>query len=301
MTTLHRIQEEVDRLRPAERKVAMVALSNPEFVMRGTLLAVAREAGVSEPTVLRFCRSLGFHSFNDFRLDLAHALARRDQADAPAVPRRIDAHDSIAAATEKVFQTTIDAIARTARELPRGAVERAAMAIVRARRVVIFGFGASAIVAADAQHKLFRLAVAAVAYSDAHLQAMAAATLGPEDVVLAISQTGTPRDLYETSSVALQGGVTLVALTRSESPLARIATILIPVDIEEEMEAWTPMVSRLSHLAVLDALIVGVGLLSPPSSGELLRRMRMAVVARRITGTDTAATPPRGRHASTGD
>lgn len=287
-------------LRPAERKVAAVVLRHPERVMRGTLLSVAREAEVSEPTVLRFCRSFGFHSFNDLKLDLAHELARRDTPPAPPRPStRIDGQDSVAVAADKVFQNALEALTQITRDLPRATVERAAMAIVKARRVVIFGFGASAIVAADAQHKLFRLAVAAVAYSDAHLQAMAAATLGPEDVVLAISQTGQPRDLVETATVALQGGVTLIAITPTGSPLAEIATILIPADVEEEMEIWTPMVSRLAHLFVIDALVVGVALLSPPSSAELLKRMRTAVEARRIKRSPAAA-KRRGR-AITGD
>jgi RpiR family transcriptional regulator, carbohydrate utilization regulator len=291
---LNRLPLALDTLRPAERKVAEVVLRQPERVMRGTLLSVAREAEVSEPTVLRFCRSFGFNSFNDLKLDLAHQLARRDPGPAPPMlPARVYAQDSVAAATDKVFQTAIEALTRTAQVLPRAAIERAAFAVVKARRVVIFGFGASAIVAADAQHKLFLLAVAAAAYSDAHLQAMAAATLGPEDVVIAVSQTGQPRDLIETASVALQGGATLIAISRTGSPLAGIATILIPVDIEEALEIWTPMVSRLAHLTVIDALVVGVALLAPPSSAECLKRMRAAVGARRLNNTPDSDSAPR--------
>ncbi len=299
---LERIPPSMPSLRPSERKVAAVVLSSPERVMRGTLRSVAHDAEVSEPTVLRFCRSLGFQSFNDLKLDLAHTLARADiQPVQPTAPARVQPQDSIPAATDKVFRTAIDALARTAQDLPHAAIERAALAVVKARRVVIFGFGASAIVAADTQHRLFRLAVAAVAYSDAHLQAMAAATLGPEDVVLAVSQTGRARDLIETASVALQGGATLIAVTRTGSPLARIATILIPVDIEEALEIWTPMVSRLAHLTVIDALVVGVALLAPPSSAEFLKRMRAAVYARRIDETiDPARAPPRARRRRSG-
>jgi RpiR family carbohydrate utilization transcriptional regulator len=267
-------------LSPAERKVAAVVVANPDFVMRATLLQVARQADVSEPTVLRLCRTLGFHSFNDFRID----LARRGAAEAapPAAPRRIHAHDSIAAATNAVLQSTIATLQRLARAMPHADLERAAMAIVKARRVLIFGFGASAVVAADAQHKLFRLGVAAVAYSDGHLQAMAAAMLGPEDVMLAISQGGEPRDLIETTSVGLQGGATLVAVTRRDSSLAKAASLVIPVELEEEMQPWTPMVSRIAQLAAVDALIVGVARLAPPASTEILKRMRSAVEARRV-------------------
>jgi RpiR family carbohydrate utilization transcriptional regulator len=181
-----------------------------------------------------------------------------------------------------VFAASIHALTRTADALPQTQIEQAARAVIRARRAVIFGLGTSAIIAADAQHKLFRLGVAASHYSDPHLQAMSAASIGADDVVLAISQTGEPRDLYETTSVAVESGATVIALTRSSSPLAGLANILIPMDIEEPIEVWNPIVSRLAHLVMIDALVVGVALLAPPSSEQTLRRMQRALQARRI-------------------
>lgn len=273
-----------DQLAPAERRVAAVMAEHPDRIIRGTLASVAREAGVSEPTVLRFCRTIGVGSFKDLKIELAQSLAAGNGALTGAVmPRQIHPDDSVQSAMDKVFALAIDALARTQQALSKPTVERAAMAIVKARRVVIFGLGASAIVAAEAQHKLFRLGVAVAAYSDPHLQAMSAATLGPDDVVLAISQTGTARDVIETTGVAQQGGVTVIAVTRTGSPLAAIAHILLPVDIIEPEQIWTPMISRMVHLTTIDALVVGVALLAPPSSQEGLRRMQRALAARRVT------------------
>jgi RpiR family carbohydrate utilization transcriptional regulator len=258
----------------------------PDRVMRGTLASVAREAGVSEPTVLRFCRTIGVSSFKDLKIELAQCVAAGNESriGPPANVRPVHQSDTIQNATDKVFVMAIDALSRTQRGLSKLAIERAALAIVKARRVVIFGLGASAIVAADAQHKLFRLGIAAAAYSDSHLQAMSAATLGPEDVVLAISLTGRARDVIETTGVGLQGGATVVSVTRSASPLAAMAHIVLPIDIDEPVQIWTPMTSRLAHLAAIDALVVGVALLSPPSSQECLRRMQAALTARRVGG-----------------
>lgn len=271
-------------LAPAERRVAAVMAEHPDRIIRGTLASVAREAGVSEPTVLRFCRTIGVGSFKNLRIELAQSLAAGNGALTGAVaPRQIQPDDFVQSAMDKVFAQAIDALARTQQALSKPTVERAAMAIVKARRVVIFGLGASAIVAADAQHKLFRLGIAAAAYSDPHLQAMSAATLGPDDVVLTISQTGTARDVIETTGVAQQGGVTVIAVTRTGAPLAAIAHILLPVDIVEPEQIWTPMISRLAHLTTIDALVVGVALLAPPSSQEGLRRMQRALAARRVT------------------
>jgi RpiR family carbohydrate utilization transcriptional regulator len=276
------IERRLADMRPAERLVARYVLSNVEAVIHGTLATIARATGVSEPTVLRFCRSAGFKSFGDFKIRLIQSVAARDSQPAIEKPVRIARDDTAASATDKVFAASINALMEAGKQIPRAEIERAARAILRARRVVIFGLGTSAIIAADAQHKLFRLGVAAASYSDPHLQAMSAATLGPDDVLLAISQTGEPRDLFETTSIGMESGVTVIALTRSGSPLASIAQILISIDLNEPIEIWNPIVSRLAHLVTVDALVVAVALLAPPSSEQTLKRMQDALRARRI-------------------
>ncbi len=274
-------------LSPANQRIAEVVLSRPQDAVRASISALARAAEVSEPTVLRFCRLLGVVSFPEFKLALMRELA------SPAGPRRarprVDVGDSIAEAADKVFGATMETLGRVRATLPMSTLQHAATAIVKARWVHVYGFGASATVAADAQHKLFRLAAMTVAYSDAHMQAMAASTLGPEDVVLAISNTGRTRELLETVSVAARGGTTIVAITRPGSPLAAMASLLLPVDVEEDSAIYTPMTARLAHLVVVDALVVGVALLSPPTViAERLRRMNVAINRRRVADAPTA-------------
>lgn len=276
------IENRLSDMRPAERLVAEYVMTNIDAVIHGTLATIADGSGVSEPTVLRFCRSAGFKSFGDFKIQLIRTAAAVDSQRAFEKPVRIAREDTVASATNKVFAAAINALVQAGDQIPRDEIERAARAILRARRVVIFGLGTSAIIAADAQHKLFRLGIAAASYSDAHLQAMSAATLGPDDVVLAISQTGEPRDLFETTSVAAESGATIIALTRSGSPLASLAQIVITIDLNEPIEIWNPIVSRLAHLVTVDSLVVGVALLAPPSSERTLKRMQNALRARRI-------------------
>jgi RpiR family carbohydrate utilization transcriptional regulator len=294
---LRDIEKRLKDMRPAERLVAEYVLSHIDAVIHGTLATIASGSNVSEPTVLRFCRSAGFKSFGDFKIQLIRSAAVVDNQPALEKPVRIARDDSVASATDKVFAAAVNALVRAGGQIPRAEIERAARAILRARRVVIFGLGTSAIIAADAQHKLFRLGVAAANYSDPHLQAMSAATLGPDDVVLAISQTGEPRDLFETTSIAAESGVTVICLTRPGSPLASLAHIVITIDVNEPIELWNPIVSRLAHLVAIDALVVAVALLAPPSSERTLERMQDALRARRIQTPDArvARTSPGSR------
>jgi RpiR family carbohydrate utilization transcriptional regulator len=268
-------------LSPANRRIAEVVLARPQEAVRASISVLARAAAVSEPTVLRFCRLLGAASFPEFKLALMRELA--DPTAGPRRQPRVEGGDSIAEAADKVFEATLETLRRVRAGLPIATLQHAATAIVRARWVHVYGFGASATVAADAQHKLFRLAAMTVAYSDAHMQAMAASTLGPEDVILAISNTGRTRELLETVAVAVRNGTTIVAITRPDSPLAGMASLLLPVDVEEDSAIYTPMTARLAHLVVVDALVVGVALLSPPSViAERLRRMNVAIGRRRV-------------------
>ena len=247
--------------------------------------SLAEQAGVSEPTVLRFCRSIGCPSYGDFKVRLAQSLVT-PSSDQDRPPPQLRAEDNVVDATDKVFRSTIDILNRVHDRLDVASVERAAVTLLKSQRIDIYGHGASGLVAADAQHKLFRLTNHATAYADSHMQLTAAATLGPADSVLAISHSGQTRELLQTVDIGLATGATVIAITRPGSPLADRATIVISVDVQEKTEFYTPMVSRLAHLVVIDALFVGLALLSPPANTRRQERMQAALASRRAVAQD---------------
>jgi len=275
-----RIAEVLDRLSPAERKVAEMVAADPAGAMGATVASLAKSAGVSEPTVVRFCRSLGLDGFADLRL----ALARAEGGGGARMHRRIGPGTPVAEAAGAVFDTAVAALTDMRRDLDPAAIERAALALVRASRVEIWGYGASAAVAEDVAHKLFRVCRGVVARSDPHMQAMAAATLDGDAVALCISHTGRSREIVEVAGLAAASGATVVAVTRPGSPLAAAATLLIPCEVEENTELHTPMVSRLVHLVLGDSLAVAAALLSPPAAEERLAKMKAALRQRRTEG-----------------
>ncbi|CAO3427311.1 MurR/RpiR family transcriptional regulator [Azospirillum doebereinerae] len=287
------IEASLGHLRRAETAVARVVLAAPDAVLGDSIGQLAAKAGVSEPTVLRFCRAAGFAGFQDFKLRLAQhlaATAARAQAarGTVALARDLAPGDSVGGAAEKVLNRAIDALTRLRDTLDPAALERAARALVKAGRVEIVGVGASGAVAQDAHHKLFRLLHAVAAPSDAHVQAMMAATLGPGDVMLAVSKTGTSGEILETVAIAREGGATVIAITGAGTPLAALAGTLLVVDVDEDTAVHTPMASRLAQLALIDALTVAVGLLSPPELNQRLARIKAALRGRHRTGEATS-------------
>ncbi|ANC92762.1 MurR/RpiR family transcriptional regulator [Azospirillum humicireducens] len=280
---LDMIASSLDRLRRAEAAVARTVLAAPHAAVRASLAQLAGKAGVSEPSVLRFCRTAGFGGFHEFKIALAQHLAasaaREEAGDRPTpLVRDLTPGDSVASATEKVLNRSIDALVRLRGRLDTTALERAAGVLARAQRVQIVGVGASGTVALDAHHKLFRLLPQVAASTDAHLQAMAAATLGPGDALLAISKTGTSDEIFDVAAIARDGGATVIAITASATPLAERADIRLTVDVDEDTAVHTPMASRLAQLALIDALTVAVGLQAPPGLDRRLARIK-AVLA----------------------
>ncbi|WP_335645080.1 transcriptional regulator HexR [Microbulbifer agarilyticus] len=260
-------------MRKSERKVAEYILANPGEIIHMRIVDLATEAQVSEPTVVRFCRAVGCSGFQEFKLNLAQQLASSPSFGQIAVTET----DSIAEYKRKVFDSTVDTLLNVRDKIDGRALEAAISAIAAAKRVEFFGFGASGAVAADAQHKFFRLQMATAAHSDHHMQSMSAMSMQPGDVVVAISQSGRTSSLLRSMEMAKQQGATVIGLGPSGSPMTRQSSIPLEVDVEEDIELYTPLSSRIAHLVVIDVLAIGVAQRKGPQLQEHLLKLKQGL------------------------
>jgi RpiR family transcriptional regulator, carbohydrate utilization regulator len=266
-----------DGLSRSERKVADVVADDAERILGATLAEVARAAGVSEPTVVRFCRSLGLKGYGEFKVRLAQSLVHRGAyADLEVRPG-----DPASVYAPKIFDATIDMLARVRHALDPAALEAATDLLARAHKIEFYGVGASGAVAIDAQHKFFRLMAPCVAYTDTHMQYMSAATLGPQDVVVAISHTGRTLELIESAALARRSGASVIALTAPGTPLATASTVTLAIAVPEDTDVYTPMQSRMAHLVVIDVLAVGLALRGGEATRARLEHMKAMLRAKR--------------------
>lgn len=241
-------------MRRSERKVAEYVLNHPADVINWRIADLARLADVSEPTVVRFCRAVGCTGFQEFKLAFAQQLAASPSYGQIAVTDG----DSVDQYTHKVFDSTIDTLLQVRDCIDPQRLETAIQALTRARRVEFYGFGASASVAADAQHRFFRLQIPSATYSDPHLQNMSATSLEPDSVVVAISQSGRTRALLNSMELSRKRGVEVISLAPSGTPVLEAASIQLPIDVVEDIQLYTPLSSRIAHLVVIDVLAIGV-------------------------------------------
>ena len=272
------ISNELQAMRKSERKVGQFVLAQPDEVIRMRIVDLAEQAEVSEPTVVRFCRAVGCNGFQDFKLALAQQLASSPSIGQIAVTDS----DSIAEYSFKVFDSTVDSLLKVRDNLDLEMLDHAVQALCAAKRVEFYGFGASAAVAFDAQHRFFRLQLATAAYSDPHLQNMSATSLSPDDVVVAFSQSGRTKALLDSIALVKARGAKVIALAPSQSPVADAATIPITIDVKEDIQIYTPLSSRIAHLAVIDVLAIGVAQQKGPQLEEHLQQLQKNLDSLRI-------------------
>ncbi|MFN3791349.1 glucokinase [Massilia sp.] len=253
-TLMERVQGLRHKLSPAEQRVASLVLEQPRLVLNEPIAEIARLADVSQPTVIRFCRSLGFQGLADFKLKFASSLTG-------AIPVRhsqVRISDSTHDLSAKVIDNTVSAILRFRDQLDVRALDRAIELVSRARRVEFFAMGNSRAVALDGQHKFFRFRIPTSLYGDSHLFRLAAELLQPGDVVIAVSNSGSIAELLAAVDTARAAGADVIAISNSQSPLARKASVCLAVDHAEDSTSFLSMISRILQLLLIDILAVGI-------------------------------------------
>lgn len=266
------------QLRRSETRVAEAVMRDPATSVHRTLAELAAEAAVSEPTVVRFCRAIGFRGFREFQITLAQALAAQGAFNDVAMTP-IDPHQNLIGS---VLSNHLRTLAAVRDALDAETTSRAIDILADARRIEFFGLGASGIVATDAQQKFFRLGRPTVAYTDPHMQLMSAVTLRSGDAVVAISHTGRTRDILESVVTAKDAGAQVIAITCPDSPLSFAASLTLPVATVEDTDLYTPMMSRMAHLAVVDVLATGLALRGGPDVVENLRQLKRRLQIKRL-------------------
>jgi RpiR family transcriptional regulator, carbohydrate utilization regulator len=213
------ISTSLQDLRPSDRKVAELTLAAPEFVLNATVDQTSRRSGVSEPTVIRFCEALGFEGFQDFKVRLAQSVA----LGMPATHSVILPADPVGIIADKIFDYSMNSLdwARKKQKFP------------------LFG-------------------VPCTAHCDSHQQFIAASMVKPGDVVVAISNTGQTKGVIEAAKTALTNGAAVIAITGKIGPLLQHCTVPLLVETLENTDVYTPTISRLAALTLIDILATSV-------------------------------------------
>jgi RpiR family carbohydrate utilization transcriptional regulator len=267
------IRTQLDSLSKSERKVAQAVLANPAETVRENITALAKAAQVSEPTVVRFCRTLGYDGWHAFKLKLAQSLALA----LPGANEQPAQDDLAQDLVNKICSRSLNTLLDLRNNLDPETIQRALDILARAAKIEFYGQGTSGIVATDAQHKFFRSGVPTVAYADPAIHSIAAALLKAGDAVVAISQRGNSPALVHSIGLAKKAGADIIVLAPSGTPLADLATVLIPVDLVFNTDPYTPISARLAYLVIIDILAVGLALRRGPEFRKKMQNAQKAL------------------------
>jgi RpiR family carbohydrate utilization transcriptional regulator len=280
---LDRIKASLPSLAPAEQRVGKLVLQDPRAFANLPVTELADRAHVSKPTVVRFCRSVGYDGLSDFKLKLAGSVSEG----VPFIHRSVDADDKTSDVAVKVIDNTVAAFLKYRNDASSFTLDLAVQALAEThstgKRIEFYGVGNSGIVAQDAQHKFFRLGMNTIAYSDGHMQVMSASMLSKGDCVVVISNSGRTRDLMDACDIARKRGATTIVITASGSPLATAGQIHLTADHPESYDRYSPMVSRLLHLLIIDILATTVALRIGETLQPALREMKNNLRNKRYT------------------
>ena len=271
--------------------MADLVLAEPDRFIRLPLADAAQLASVSEPTVVRFCRSLGCAGYPDFKLKLAQSLASNQ----PYLHQEIAPGDTSDEVANKITALSAQTLSEVGLTLTRAVLDPVVHALVKATRIDFYGVGSSGIAALDAHQKFMRRGIETVAHTDPHLQVVSAVTLQPGQVAVCFSRSGAVADIIRTAEIAIQSGARVIAVTRSESPLADVCHEIVPVNTREDTEIYAPMASQLAHLMVVDVLATATAIAIGPRAIDTIRRAKNVAADKR---TARSATFDPAKHAS---
>ncbi|MCR1837339.1 MurR/RpiR family transcriptional regulator [Pasteurella caecimuris] len=252
---LNTISSLYQSLTKTEKKIADTVLTSPDLVVGYPLSEIAESLGVGEATFVRFCRSVGFKGFSDFKLELSIELATKDNHSHPLLENDIEPTDSSRHIAQKLQTSITSVIDETINLLDFNQLEETVSAIRRANRVFLFGVGSSGITAEEAKNKLMRIGFQVDATGNNHFMYMQAALFKPRDVAIGISHSGYSQETAHALKIAKQNGATTVAITHSlRSPVTSSADFVLVNGNKQGKLQGDSIGTKIAQLFVLDLI-----------------------------------------------
>jgi RpiR family carbohydrate utilization transcriptional regulator len=254
ISIIAKISDEIDSYTPRYQQVARTILTHPGEFKFMSISAAAEMSKVSNPTIVRFCRLLGFAGFKEFKLRMAEeeGLYGKKLFEKGVSPEETPAF------IRQMGSVVASAIDEVVRMLAGQDIDSAIGKLANAKKIEFWGQCASAAVAQDAYNKFFAVGIPCYVTTENIMQRMSASLFGPSDVIVAISHTGVNAELIKNIELAKAQGAFVLGISLEDSPVARACIQTIGINITEKGDLFSAMVLRMAHIFVLDSLAVGV-------------------------------------------
>ena len=284
MSVIRKIQANLDRMSPADREIGRFIAENPDKMLGLSSAALAAETGRSQSSVVKFAQRLGFASYQDLKLAVSTHRAQDWRLPAGPIHGSIAQEDGFATVLEKLVSSKYRAMRETVAANGAREVGRAVEALDAARRIYLAGVGASSLVASDLSYKLLKLGCVAIQNGDSHVQMANVAAGGPQDLLVAISYSGTSMETLKIAECAKGRGARVIAITgMQDNPLARLSDILLHTVADEDHVRSSSITARDAQLALTDLLFLMI-VQRQPDAHDFIHETEVAVAALKSAG-----------------
>ncbi|MFT4181425.1 MAG: MurR/RpiR family transcriptional regulator [Rhizobium sp.] len=257
MSILKKISAQLEAMAPADRQIGQFIVQNPDQMLRLSSAALAAETGRSQSSVVKFSQKLGYAGYQELKLAVSEAKAQEWQAPAGMIHGTIEVEDGYLVILQKLLGSKLQAMQQTIAVNSEPEIDRALNALYEARRIHLAGVGASSLVARDFSYKLMKLGRIVLHDSDSHVQMANASTLGPDDLLFALSYSGASIETLRIAELASQRQATVIAVTGlQDNPLARVADIRLYTIGDEDRVRSSAITARDAQLMLTDLLFI---------------------------------------------
>lgn len=257
MSVLNRINAKLDGMAPGDREIGQYIVDNPDQMLRLSTAALAAEIGRSQSSVVKFSQKLGYASYQELKLAVSEAKTQEWQVPAGMIHGSIEVGDNYQVILKKLIGSKLLSMQRTVAANTERIISRTLELLDGARRIHLVGVGASSLVARDFSYKLMKLGRNVLHDSDSHIQMANVSTLGPGDVLFALSYSGASIETLRIAELAYKRGTTVIAVTGlHDNPLSRVADICLYTIADEERARSSSITARDAQLALTDLLFI---------------------------------------------
>jgi RpiR family carbohydrate utilization transcriptional regulator len=256
---IQRLQSKYSELRKSEKIIADYLQKHPQQRLDLSITELAKLLQVSETTVSRFCRVIGYQGFQDLKLSMA---ASSNQVNGfQNIPRDIHERDSTADICRKLADSLTHSILHTQQSLSMGDIDAAIDAMANATQLVFYGIGGSATVANAGYHLFTKAGLNCAVHTDGYMQTVSASMMNPGGVAVGVSNTGLTKHVVDALTIgSARGAVTIGITSEPESALARASKICLVTPLEnKDVPLYGGAIdAKMCQLYLVDLLYLGV-------------------------------------------
>ena len=274
-----RLNREIRILSKKEKEVCSYLMDHSKDVIHMAISELAERCSTSEPSLVRLAKKLGYKGYQAMKISIAQEAIDTTQQ----IYESLAPSDTTPIIVDKVFNSNIKALQDTLKLGNKENIEKAIELIIHSKHLIFYGIGGSNIIALDGQHKFLRIGFLPLAFSDSNVQLMSAVTLGPGDVVIAISHSGASEATIEMVEFASKAGAKIITITDyNRCPILKHSDVQLFTSSSETAFKPEALSSRIAELSIIDSLFVGTVMKRYTESFEYIKMTRAALDSKKI-------------------